>query len=94
MTVYVLSFSLGSGIRGKRTGIIFNDQMDDFEKPDDHKSDGYGPSTANLIEPHKRPLSSMSPTIMLDKQGNVRVVTGASGGSKIPTAVAFVSIHN
>ena len=74
------------------TGIIFNDAMDDFAthptKPDKF---GIYPSKANRIWPGKRPTSSMSPTIVTDFEGNVRLIIGASGGPRIISAVAYVS---
>lgn len=81
---------------GARTGIIFNNEMDDFAKPDNPSwtDDAWtAPSNENnWIEPGKRPLSSVSPSVILDKEGNVRLVTGGSGGSKIISATATVSI--
>lgn len=82
---------------GSKTGIIFNDLMGDFSLPNKPSwtDDAWtAPSNKhNWIEPKKRPLSSMSPTIVLDKEGNVRLVTGGSGGSKIITATAMVSYN-
>eukprot|EP00731_Ephydatia_muelleri_P000924 Em0001g924a len=77
----------GSLMRSKKSGIIFNDEMDDFGTPSKECSTCQIP---NYIQPGKRPQSSMSPTIMLDKNGKVKMVVGASGGSKIPTSVLQV----
>ena len=74
-----------------KTGIIFNDEMDDFTT-NPNKSNIYGiaPSKYNLIRPGAIPLSSMSPTILLDKNNNTRLVIGGSGGPRIITTVASV----
>ncbi|KAL5477193.1 hypothetical protein EMCRGX_G023948 [Ephydatia muelleri] len=77
----------GSLICSRKSGIIFNDGMDDFGTPSKECSTCQIP---NYIQPGKRPQSSMSPTIMLDKNGKVKMVVGASGGSKIPTGVLQV----
>ncbi|KAH3877326.1 hypothetical protein DPMN_001189 [Dreissena polymorpha] len=47
-------------------------------------------ATFNRIEPLKRPRSAMAPVILVDRQGNVRLVTGAAGGGRIPSAIAQV----
>ncbi|CAI5448762.1 unnamed protein product [Caenorhabditis angaria] len=70
-------------------GFIYNNQMDDFSTPDLINHWGFTPSKTNYIKPGRRPMSSMSPTIVFDsKSGDVRMVTGATGGSKIISATA------
>jgi gamma-glutamyltranspeptidase/glutathione hydrolase/leukotriene-C4 hydrolase len=72
------------------TGIIMNNQMDDFASPNITSAYDVPPSPNNFISPGKRPMSSMSTTIAVDEQGRVVAVAGASGGTKIITAVAQV----
>lgn len=84
---YTLNGYFGSGVIAQGTGILLNDEMDDFAaKPGVPNMFGVVGSDANSIEPNKRPLSSMTPTI-LTKDGKVSLVTGTPGGSRIFTTI-------
>lgn len=90
-------FSFGAGFASEKTGIVLNNEMDDFSSPGMADSHGLPPNTANFIEPGKRPLSSMTPTIVVDREtGRARLVVGAAGGIRITTATAYVrkEIHS
>ncbi len=90
---YTLNGWFGSGVVADGTGILLNDEMDDFSsKPGVPNMFGVVGSDANSIAPRKRPLSSMTPTIMT-KDGKVAVVIGTPGGSRIFTSV-FQVISN
>lgn len=65
--------------------------MDDFSRPGFRNAYGLAPSPANFIAPGKAPLSSMAPTILLDKKGDVELLIGGAGGSKITSSIAYVS---
>lgn len=88
---YTLNSSFGSGVVVERAGFFLNNEIDDFTvNPGYANQFGLIEGDANLIEPGKRPLSSMTPTIVLDPQGQLRMVLGSPGGPKIITAVAQV----
>ena len=80
----------GCKFRSNLTGIIYNNQMADFDNPNDTEIDGVFPSEVNFPEPGKRPFSSMSAAILTDNNGDVQLVIGASGGKRITTAVSLV----
>jgi gamma-glutamyltranspeptidase/glutathione hydrolase len=85
---YTLNNGFGSGFVAAGTGVLLNDEMDDFtSKPGSPNMFGLVQGTANAIAPGKRPLSSMSPTIVLDASGNPVLIAGAEGGPRIITAV-------
>nr|WP_257984896.1 gamma-glutamyltransferase [Shewanella sp. 11B5] len=80
---YTLNFSYGSGLVAKGTGILLNNEMDDFSaKPGTPNGYGLIGGDANAVEGNKRPLSSMSPTMVM-KDGKPFIVTGSPGGSRI-----------
>ncbi|MFL6448471.1 MAG: gamma-glutamyltransferase [Bryobacteraceae bacterium] len=87
---YTLNNSYGNGITVPGLGFLLNDEMDDFAaKPGVPNMFGLVGADANAIEPGKRPLSSMTPTILLT-DGKLFMVVGAPGGSRITTGVAEV----
>ncbi|PWW48868.1 gamma-glutamyltransferase [Melaminivora alkalimesophila] len=84
---YTLNTNFGSGIVAKGTGIVLNNEMDDFSaKPGVANAYGLIGGDANAVAPGKRPLSSMMPTMVL-KDGKPVLVTGSPGGARIITTV-------
>ncbi|HEY2528779.1 MAG TPA: gamma-glutamyltransferase [Xanthobacteraceae bacterium] len=89
---YTLNFSYGLGLVAAGTGILLNNELDDFAvKPNAPNAYGLVGYAANEPGPLKRPLSSMTPTIVL-KDGKPFLVTGSPGGSRIITAVLQVVV--
>ncbi len=90
---YTLNGGYGSGVTAKGTGVLLNNEMDDFTaKPGSPNIYGLLQSANNAIEPGKRPLSAMSPTIVLE-DGAPRLVVGAQGGPTIITSVLQVILN-
>jgi len=92
-STYTINFSYGSGLVAEGTGILLNNEMDDFSaKPGVPNAYGLIGGDANAVEPGKRPLSSMSPTIVL-KDGKPFLVTGSPGGARIITTTLQVIMN-
>jgi len=90
---YTLNFSYGLGLVAAGTGILLNNELDDFAaKPGAPNAYGLVGGDANAPGPGKRPLSSMSPTIVF-RNGRVFLVTGTPGGSRIITTVLQVILN-
>ena len=90
---YTLNTTFGTGIVAGNSGILLNNQMDDFSaKPGVPNVYGLVGGDANAVEPKKRPLSSMSPTIVV-KDGKTWLVTGSPGGSRIITTVLQMVVN-
>jgi gamma-glutamyltranspeptidase/glutathione hydrolase len=90
---YTINFSYGSGIVVEGAGFLLNNEMDDFSaKPGVPNAYGLLGGEANKIEPNKRMLSSMSPTIV-KKDGKNFLVTGSPGGSRIITTTLQVIMN-
>ncbi len=87
---YTLNFSYGTGLVADGTGILLNNEMDDFSaKPGVPNGYGLLGGDANAVEANKRPLSSMSPTLVF-KDSKPYIVTGSPGGSRIITTVTQI----
>ncbi|WP_249128025.1 gamma-glutamyltransferase [Bradyrhizobium lablabi] len=92
-TTYTLNFPYGVGLVAEGTGVLLNNELDDFTAaPGASNAFGLVGFEANLPGPGKRPLSSMSPTIVL-KDGKPVLVTGSPGGSRIISAVTQVIVN-
>lgn len=90
---YTLNWDFGSGVVVEGAGFLLNDEMDDFSsKPGVANAFGVVGSDANAIEPGKRMLSSMSPSIVT-RDGKVSLVLGTPGGSRIFTSI-FQVLNN
>jgi gamma-glutamyltranspeptidase / glutathione hydrolase len=84
----------GSNLMVPETGVIMNNEMNDFSIPGSSNAFGYAPSPANYVRPGKRPLSSITPIIVEHASNNtLYFVIGAAGGSRIITATIQNLLH-
>ncbi|KAI1432837.1 gamma-glutamyltransferase 1 [Xylaria sp. CBS 124048] len=81
-----INLIFGSQVIVPETGVIMNDEMNDFSIPGSSNAFGFIPSPANFIRPGKRPLSSISPIIVENGSGELFAALGSAGGSRIITA--------
>ncbi|KAK9659834.1 hypothetical protein K7432_018427 [Basidiobolus ranarum] len=90
-----INLEFGSKVMDHETGIVFNNDMDDSSSPGLVNAFGFLPLPDNFIQPGKRPLSSMSPTIV-ETDGYPSLAVGVSGGSYITTATiqAILNIYD
>jgi len=85
---YTINDLYGSAVTAKGTGVLLNDEMDDFAaRPGTPNLYGLIQGENNSVQPKKRPLSSMTPTIVLRKDGSLWFALGARGGPRIITSV-------
>ena len=88
---YTLGYSFGSGVTIPDTGILMNNQMNNFAyRYGDKKEKGRGASTGNRFEAGKSPMSTMAPTMVFNEMGELILITGSPGGSLIPAAILRV----
>ncbi len=91
---YTINDLYGSRVTAKGTGVLLNDEMDDFAaQPGKPNMFGLIQGEKNAVQPQKRPLSSMTPTIVLRKNGSMWFALGARGGPRIITAVLQTIIN-
>lgn len=88
-----INLLFGSTLIVPETGVIMNNEMNDFSIPGSDNAFGYIPSPANFVRPGKRPLSSICPLIISNSEGEVYFVTGAAGGSRIITSSVQSAIN-
>lgn len=90
---FTLGSDFGSGVMMPGTGFLLGNMIGNFSLADQGASIGAAtPLTANILEPGRRPVSSMAPTIML-REGKPLLITGSPGGSTIPATVAQVLVN-
>jgi gamma-glutamyltranspeptidase/glutathione hydrolase len=90
---YTINFSYGAGLVAEGTGILLNNELDDFSaKPGVPNAYGLIGGDANAVAPGKRPLSSMSPTIVL-RDGEPFLITGSPGGPRIITTTPQIIMN-
>lgn len=79
----------GSHLMVPETGVIMNNEMDDFSIPGRPNAFGFPPSPFNFPGPNKRPLSSITPVHVVHPNGSLYISIGAAGGSRIPTSTVL-----
>lgn len=88
---YTLGYSFGSGVTIPGTGILMNNQMNNFAyRYGDSSIEGRVASPGNKFESGKRPMSTMAPSMVFNKEGQLILITGSPGGSYIPAAILRV----
>ncbi|KAJ6033179.1 uncharacterized protein N7446_008529 [Penicillium canescens] len=92
--ITTINLLFGSHVMVPETGIIMNDEMNDFSIPGSSNQFGYIPSVANYVRPGKRPLSSITPAIVTRPDGTLFLIAGSAGGSRIITATVQSIIHS
>ncbi|GAB1313157.1 Glutathione hydrolase [Madurella fahalii] len=93
-SITTVNLFFGAKIMTPDTGIILNNEMNDFSLPNQNNSFGFPPSPANFISPRKRPLSSCTPLIAEHlSNSTLYFATGAAGGSRIISATTQVAFH-
>ncbi|KAF0331032.1 gamma-glutamyltranspeptidase [Colletotrichum asianum] len=83
----------GAQIMDPLSGVILNNEMNDFSIPGVRNAFGFEPSPANFVRANKRPLSSITPIIVENPDGKLYVTVGAAGGSRIISSTAQVTWH-
>lgn len=92
---YTLGYSFGSGVTIPGTGILTNNQMNNFAHSYGIRDSYFRSSSpANKLDPLKRPMSTMSPVMVFDSKGNLELITGSPGGSQIPGIILQVLINS
>ncbi|XP_037514858.1 scoloptoxin SSD14 [Rhipicephalus sanguineus] len=87
-----INYYFGSLVR-TNSGVLLNDEMDDFSTPGKPNLYGLAPSSANFIEPAKRPMSSMAPMVLVDSEGKVQLSLGGTGGPLITSGISLVTVR-
>lgn len=88
---YTLGYSFGSGVTIPGTGILMNNQMNNFAyRYGDKSIKSRAASPGNKFAPGKRPMSTMAPTMVFNQDGELILITGSPGGSNIPAAILRV----
>ena len=88
---YTLGYSFGSGVTIPGTGVLLNNQMNNFAYSyGDKEVRGRAASFGNKFEPGKKPMSTMAPVMVFNKKNELSLITGSPGGSLIPAAILRV----